>query len=108
MAYDRGCSSDRESAMRRADSSVLHDSDSKRAIDARLARIEGQVRGVRRMIAADNDCEQIALQLAAARKALDRAFYQMVSCMIRADAPTGAAARREHAERVAEILARFG
>ena len=94
--------------MRRADASVLHDSDAKRAIDARLARIEGQVRGVRRMIAADADCEQIALQLAAARKALDRAFYQMVSCMIRADAPAGAAARREHAERVAEILARFG
>jgi DNA-binding FrmR family transcriptional regulator len=60
------------------------------------------------MIAADADCEHIALQLAAARKALDRAFYEMVSCMIRAQAPAGAAARREHAKKVAELLARFG
>ena len=87
---------------------VLHDADSKRAIEARLARVEGQVRAVRRMVAADEDCEPIALQLAAARKALDRAFYEMVSCMIRAHPPATAAARREHAQKIAQLLARFG
>ena len=87
--------------------SSLHDADAKRAIDARLARIEGQIRGIRRMIEADEECESIALQLAAARKALDRTFYEMVSCMIRARSPAGAAARREHAQRVAELLTRF-
>jgi DNA-binding FrmR family transcriptional regulator len=86
---------------------VLHDAQSKRAIEARLARIEGQVRAVRAMIAADDDCEHIAQQLAAARKALDRAFYEMVSCMIRAQPPSGGAARREQAERIAQLLARF-
>jgi DNA-binding FrmR family transcriptional regulator len=91
-----------------AETNGLHDDASKRAMDARLARVEGQVRGVRRMIAGHEDCEHIALQLAAARKALDRAFYEMVSCMIRTDAPAGAAARREHAKKVADILARFG
>ncbi len=90
------------------DKSALHEAESKRAMDVRLARVEGQVRGVRRMIAGDEDCEDIALQLAAARKALDRAFYEMVSCMIRAEAPAGAAARREHAKKVADLLARFG
>jgi DNA-binding FrmR family transcriptional regulator len=86
----------------------LHDPDAKKAMDARLARVEGQVHAVRRMIIEDQACEDIALQLAAARKALDRAFYEMVSCMIRMEPPAGAAARRQHAGKVAELLARFG
>ena len=85
----------------------MHDPQAKRAMLARLARIEGQVRAVRRMIDADEECEDIAQQLSAARKALDRAFYEMVACMIRADAPATASARREHAGRVGELLARF-
>jgi CsoR family transcriptional regulator, copper-sensing transcriptional repressor len=87
---------------------AMHDPAAKRAMEARLARVEGQVRGVRRMIGEDAACESIALQLSAARKALDRAFYEMVSCMIRSRLPTTASARREHAKAVAEILARFG
>ena len=86
---------------------IAHDPKSKRAMEARLARIEGQVRAVRRMVNADEECEQIALQLAAARKALDRAFYEMVACMIRAQPPVAAAARREQAEKIGQLLARF-
>ena len=82
----------------------MHDAESKKAMDARLARIEGQVRAVRRMIGEDESCEAIAQQLSAARRALDRAFYEMVSCMIRHDAPGGAG----RAEQVADLLARFG
>ena len=85
----------------------LHDPQAKKAIEARLARVEGQVRAIRRMVAADEACEDIALQLAAARKALDRAFYEMVSCMIRTEAPAGVAARNERAKKVAELLTRF-
>jgi len=87
---------------------VMHDPLAKKAMDARLARIEGQVRAVRRMIDGDEPCEDIAQQLAAARKALDRAFYEMVSCMIRQEPPAGAHGRAERAGRVAELLARFG
>ena len=87
---------------------VLHDPEAKKRIDARLARVEGQIRAVRRMMVDDEACEDIALQLAAARKALDRAFYEMVSCMIRMQPSGGVAARREHARKVAELLARFG
>lgn len=92
------------------DDPKMHDPQAKKAMDARLARIEGQVRAVRRMIGADEPCEAIAQQLAAARKALDRAFYEMVSCMIRHEpAPAGGqAARSERAGKVAELLARFG
>lgn len=86
----------------------MHDAESKKAMDGRLARIEGQVRAVRRMIEGDEPCEAIAQQLAAARKALDRAFYEMVSCMIRQEPPAGEQARDERAGRIAELLARFG
>jgi len=79
---------------------VMHDVEAKKAMDARLARIEGQVRAVRRMIDEDRTCENIAQQLSAARRALDRAFYEMVSCMIRHE-PAGA-------DKAAELLARFG
>jgi CsoR family transcriptional regulator, copper-sensing transcriptional repressor len=79
---------------------TMHDPEAKKAMDARLARIEGQVRAVRRMIEEDRTCENIAQQLSAARRALDRAFYEMVSCMIRHE-PAGA-------DKVAELLARFG
>ena len=90
------------------ESPALHDPGAKKAIDARLARVEGQVRAVRRMIVEDESCEAIALQLAAGRKALDRAFYEMVSCMIRSEPPSGVVARRERASQVARLLARFG
>ncbi|MGE5638562.1 MAG: metal-sensitive transcriptional regulator [Clostridia bacterium] len=86
----------------------LHEPEAKKSMDARLARIEGQVRAVRRMIEGDQACEDIAQQLSAARRALDRAFYEMVSCMIRHGPPASAEARGEHAGRVAELLARFG
>jgi len=87
---------------------AMHDPEAKKAMDSRLARIEGQVRAVRRMIGEDEPCEDIAQQLAAARKALDRAFYEMVSCMIREELPAGNQGRTERAGKVAELLARFG
>jgi CsoR family transcriptional regulator, copper-sensing transcriptional repressor len=88
----------------------LRDPEAKKAMDARLARIEGQVRAVRRMIGEDAPCESIAQQLSAARRALDRAFYEMVSCMIRHEPLNGGSsqARMARADQVAELLARFG
>lgn len=38
----------------------------------RLARIEGHVRGVRRMVEEDKGCPEVLLQLAAVRAALNR------------------------------------
>ena len=86
----------------------MHDPEAKKAVGARLARIEGQVRAVRRMIDDDEPCESIAQQLSAARRALDRTFFEMVSCMIRHEPPPGARARTAHAGMIAELLARFG
>jgi len=48
----------------------------------RLRRIEGQVRGVVEMIQDQRSCEEIALQMSAVRKAMDRAFYRMMACTL--------------------------
>ena len=51
----------------------------------RLARIEGQLRGVQKLIALaaePHDCEGVAQQMAAARKALDRSFVQLLTSAI--------------------------
>ncbi|MAM88813.1 MAG: hypothetical protein CME36_16025 [unclassified Hahellaceae] len=49
---------------------------------ARLARVEGQIRAVRRMVEDGERCETIAQQLAASRNALNKAFCEMIACAI--------------------------
>jgi CsoR family transcriptional regulator, copper-sensing transcriptional repressor len=79
--------------------SKLIDTAKKKAICTRLARVEGQLRGLQSMIEEEADCEKIAQQLSAARKALDKAFFTMVACMMeQGDLP---------ADHVADMLAKF-
>lgn len=60
---------------------------------ARLARIEGQVRGLQRMMAEDDaNCEKVAQQMLAARKALDKAAHTMLACMVQQHIEQGKAA----------------
>ncbi len=54
----------------------------KDAMLKRLARVEGQLRGLQKLIQNDEDCEKIVQQLAAARKALDKAGHEMLACII--------------------------
>lgn len=69
----------------------------------RLARVEGQVRGVQKLIDQDEDCEKIIQQMTAARKALDKAFHEMLACVIEANVCTDQNA--EFAERMAQVRA---
>jgi len=52
------------------------------ALISRLRRVEGQLRGIQAMIEREEECEKVAQQMSAARKALDRSFYNMLSCVI--------------------------
>jgi CsoR family transcriptional regulator, copper-sensing transcriptional repressor len=76
----------------------------------RLKRVEGQVRGVIGMIESGADCELVAQQLSAARKALDKAFYELMACAI--EHPQFSTARGEKNEtrvhRIARALAKLG
>jgi DNA-binding FrmR family transcriptional regulator len=49
-----------------------------REVIARLARVEGQVRAIQRMIDQRRDCHAIVQQLGAARTALERATAQLM------------------------------
>ena len=51
---------------------------------ARLARVEGQLRGVQRMIREGSPCESVAQQLAAARGGLHGAFCDLIACAFEA------------------------
>jgi DNA-binding FrmR family transcriptional regulator len=56
--------------------------DHRSALLKRLARLEGQVRGIQAMVQRGDECEAVAQQFSAARKALDRAYQQMLACLI--------------------------
>lgn len=79
--------------------SRINDPEKKKALRTRLARVEGQLRGLQRLIDEDADCEKIAQQMAAARKALDKSFFSMVGCMIEQG--------DQDAEHIATMLTKF-
>ena len=78
---------------------TVHDQERKRSLVLRLKRVEGQLRGIQKLLEEEADCEKVAQQLAAARKALDKTFFAMVGCVIaQGDVP---------ADDVADMLSRF-
>lgn len=72
----------------------------------RLRRVEGQIRGVLAMIEKEEPCDAIAQQLSAARKALDRAFYEMMACSLEMELP-GDARTRERIAETTRLLAKY-
>jgi DNA-binding FrmR family transcriptional regulator len=75
----------------------------------RLRRVEGQIRGVLAMMEQDQPCDAIAQQLSAARKALDRAFYEMMACSLEmeiGEAGNSKVLRQRIAEK-ARLLAKY-
>ena len=57
-------------------------SEHQRDVINRLKRIEGQVRGLIEMVETGRSCEDVAQQMSAARKAMDKAFYRMMACSV--------------------------
>jgi DNA-binding FrmR family transcriptional regulator len=49
----------------------------------RLRRVEGQLRGITKMLEEGRDCADIVTQLAAASRALDRAGFRLLSSGMR-------------------------
>ncbi len=45
----------------------------------RLRRVEGQVRGLQRLVEEEAECKEIVTQLAAAKGALDRVGFKMMA-----------------------------
>jgi DNA-binding FrmR family transcriptional regulator len=79
----------------------------------RLARIEGQLRGVQKLIALaeqPGDCDAVAQQMAAARKALDRCFVQLLSSSLLTQSgnATDLEQARASASKLAALFDKFG
>lgn len=69
----------------------------------RLSIIEGQIRGIK-LIIEENDCEKAAQQMLAARRALDKAFSEMLSCMIEVKMESGTS---DDIDEVKRIIAKY-
>lgn len=85
---------------------VISPEDKKRLLD-RLARIEGQLRGVQKMIAEDRECELIAQQISAARGALEKAFSDQIGCAVGRRLVQSGVDKPEARQAVREILELF-
>jgi DNA-binding FrmR family transcriptional regulator len=74
-------------------------------ISRRLKRVEGQVRGLQRMVEEQRDCEAILTQLMAARAALDQVGLLMADRFVR-DCLTDedGAVARDRAGRVLQLI----
>ncbi|MFN7570002.1 MAG: metal-sensitive transcriptional regulator [Betaproteobacteria bacterium] len=82
----------------------------RRELALRLKRVEGQVRAVAGMVEAGADCEATAQQLAAARTAHDRAFYELMACALEHPQFSAQPGERTDARvrRLTRTLARLG
>lgn len=69
----------------------------------RLARIEGQVRGVARMIEQDKYCVDILDQIAAVKAALDKVGTRLLNDHVRG-CVVEAAGAQDQAEKVEELM----
>jgi DNA-binding FrmR family transcriptional regulator len=68
---------------------TIHTHASHEAVINRLARIEGHVRGIKRMVEEDTPCPDVLVQIAAIRSALNRVGQIILedhlrSCMVKA------------------------
>lgn len=99
-----------QSAARGAERSSCCHTEHKADLVNRLHRIEGQVRGLTEMIQGARSCEDVAMQMAAARTAMDKAFYQLMAGSVMNAACTSRteAKIRVEVERSARLLERFG
>jgi DNA-binding FrmR family transcriptional regulator len=84
---------------------------SDREIIVRLRRIEGQIRGIQRMLEDDRGCEQVLTQLMAARSSLDQVGLRLMESHIEDCVLEGidaAPARLEEIKSTLRMWARFG
>lgn len=66
---------------------VMISEEQKKALQQRLRRIEGQVRGVQKMIEEDRDCREIAQQLQAIRSAVKSTNQDLIHTYLKECVP---------------------
>jgi CsoR family transcriptional regulator, copper-sensing transcriptional repressor len=89
------------------------DRETKGKAQGRLRRIEGQVQGLQRMIAADAYCVDILLQISAVRGALEQVHKLLLgrhveSCVAEALRSGSRGERQRKVDELLDVFARFG
>lgn len=80
------------------------------AIQTRLRRVEGQVRGILRMLDEGRECEDVITQLTAVRAGLDQATLALLDHHVERCVLTGAAAEPDQLkqiQRAMRLIARY-
>lgn len=90
----------------------IQNSQVKEQIIKRLARAEGQLRGVQKMVAEDRDCKEIIQQLLAVRSAVQSAslsFIEDISteCLLNSDDTPNPEAQHEIIVELIKMLGKF-
>ena len=85
----------------------VYRSEHQRDVINRLKRIEGQVRGLIDMVENGRSCEDVAQQMSAARKAMDKAFYRMMACSVMEAVTDSEGDTLREVERSARILEKY-
>jgi DNA-binding FrmR family transcriptional regulator len=81
------------------------DATNQQALVIRLNRVEGQVRGIRRMVEEPRLCIEILQQLAAAEAALNRISLAVLRCHVEKCVPEGIAqGEPESSRRLNELI----
>ena len=80
-----------------------------RSLQNRLSRIEGQVRGIKRMLAEQQSCDEVLIQMAALKSAVNGAAQQLLeghmeTCVL---ASVRAGEGQEAFERLKKALAQY-
>lgn len=78
-----------------------------REVVNRLRRIEGQVRALVDMVEGGRSCEDVAQQMSAARKAMDKAFYRMMACSVMEAVQVADEHTLREVERSTQILQKY-
>ncbi|MFZ2288391.1 MAG: metal-sensing transcriptional repressor [Halopseudomonas yangmingensis] len=81
--------------------------DRQKAMLQRLARVEGQIRGIQAMIRRGEPCEAVAQQFSASRSALDKAYRLMLTCLIEETLQEPDQNAAEAVERVRKIFIKY-
>lgn len=90
----------------------MNNPEAKTQINQRLSRIEGQLRGVQKMIDTDRNCKDIIQQLIAIRAAVHSAnisFVQNVAsdCLLNVEEQNSPEAQREMMNELIQILGKI-
>jgi CsoR family transcriptional regulator, copper-sensing transcriptional repressor len=83
------------------------DDEKKKVILRRLKRVEGQIRGITRMVEEDKGCEDVLVQVAAARAALDKVGIHIISHRMKECLQDNGISKEESVEKSIDMFVRY-